>query len=54
MFSSDAGRVAPSTRRTCCPVRVRPLSLEGVSQMVYILPERLPQHLTSSCEGFEV
>ena len=37
---------------------VGPLSLEGVSQMVYILPERLQhssvQHLTSSCEGFEV
>ena len=33
------------------------LSLEGVSQMVYILPERLlalvRPHLTSSCEGFE-
>ena len=36
----------------------RYLFLEGVSQMVYILPERLlalsVQHLTSSCEGFEV
>ena len=37
---------------------IAPLSLEGVSQMDSILPERLlrlsVQHLTSSCEGFEV
>ena len=35
-----------------------PLSVEGVFQMADILPERLlalaVQHLTSSCEGFEV
>ena len=39
------------------PAFPAPLSVEGVSQMVYILPERLPalvQHLTLSCEGFEV
>ena len=51
-FERAAGAYNAPTRR--CPrtwsSRPRTLSVEGVFQMVYILPERL----LSSCEGFEV
>ena len=52
---SDSCKLRRAKART---QNIAPLSLEGVSQMAYILPERLlassVQHLTSSCEGFEV